>query len=122
MSETTEKCKCICGKTCSVCGCLVEPEVTVTNKSFWDLWIQKILRNIASMKFQWLLLLYIPTIWGMFNLIPGTDPPEPWISASVGLGFLGGGFVTLALGRIYAKTKLQESDDSSNTQVLDTDK
>jgi len=112
--------KCTCGKTCEVCGGIRVKEITICNKTFWDLWTQKLLRNLASMKFQWLLLLYIPVVWGMFNLIPGKTPPEPWISASVGLGFLGGGFVTLALGRIYAKTKL--SENGNGAEELDTDK
>lgn len=95
-----------------------EKELTICNGTFWDMWVQKLLRNLASMKFQWLLLLYIPTIWGMFNTIPGKTPTEPWISATVGLGFLGGGFVTLALGRIVARTKLTEPKNGE----LDTDK
>jgi len=82
---------------------------------FWKLWVQKILRNVASMKFQWLLLLYVPVIYGMFE---GSWHGEKWIAkipATIGLSFLGGGFVTLALGRIYSKTHLQEQDK------LDTD-
>ena len=91
-------------------------KVTVTDKSFWDLWLQKILRNVASVKYQWLLFLYIPVIWGMFNIRPGTT--EPWISATLGLGFLGGGFITLATTRMVARTKLTED----NGNDLETDK
>lgn len=87
-------------------------------KVFWSLWFQKILRNVASIKYQWLVFLYIPIIWGMFNIPEGSTTKEPWISATVGLSCLGGGFVTLALGRIYARTKLTE--ESNDT--LDTDK
>jgi hypothetical protein len=86
---------------------------------FWTLWFQKILRNIASVKYQWLLLLYIPVIWGMFNIPEGSSTGEPWISASVGLTFLGGGFVTLATSRIIARTRLVESNDDG---TLDTDR
>jgi hypothetical protein len=118
----TEPCECIkkctCGKICPVCGGL--RELSATNSSFWDLWTQKVFRNFASMKFQWLLLLYVPIVWGMFHVIPGTDPPQVWIPATTGCSFLGGGFVTLALGRIYAKTKLQESNGDNGE--LDTDK
>lgn len=110
---------CTCGKICPVCKGIKQERISITNMTFWDLWIQKIFRNLASMKFQWLLLLYVPVIWGMFHTIPDVIPKVPWISPKEGLAFLGGGFVTLALGRIYAKTKLK---DNSNTVELDTDK
>lgn len=87
----------------------MEEDLTIKEFKFWDLWLQKILRNIASVKFQWLLLLYIPIIYGMFTISPVTC--LPWISPIEGLSFLGGGFVTLALGRIYAKTKLREIEN-----------
>ena len=86
-------------------------------KLFWRLWFQKLLRNIASMKFQWLILLYIPTIYGMFTL---RENGEPWISAVVGLSFFGGGFITLATSRIIAKTSFVEDDEKNYT--LNTDK
>ncbi len=94
--------------------------ISVFDKTFWDLWLQKIFRNIASVKYQWMLLIYIPVIWGMFNIVPGTD--KPWISDIAGLSFLGGGFITLATCRIIAKTKLTEDDnkltkDDNNTLV-----
>ena len=115
--STTNKCECVCDITCSNCGCL-RKQLSIFNVTFWDKWLQKIFRNAASMKFQWLLLLYIPVIWGMFNLKPGTDPMVPWISATVGLSFLGGGFVTLATSRIIARTKLTNGTNGE----LDTDK
>ena len=83
--------------------------ISFFNKTFWDLWLQKMFRNLASVKYQWMLLIYLPVIWGMFNLVPGTI--EPWISDVVGLSFLGGGFITLATCRIIAKTKLTEDGD-----------
>ena len=89
-------------------------EIKFFGKVFWDLWLQKIFRNIASMKFQWLLLLYIPIVWGMFQ---GQWIDGKWVSkipAITGCGLLGGGFVTLALGRIWAQTKLKEEDDRMN--------
>lgn len=91
-------------------------KITWFGKSFWDLWLQKIFRNLASVKYQWLLLLYVPVIWGMFHINEATK--LPWISATVGLGFLGGGFVTLATSRIISKTKLTENGNGE----LDTDK
>jgi hypothetical protein len=88
--------------------------ITFFGKTFWDLFFMKIFRNFASVKYQWLLLLYIPTIWGMFHIREFTG--EPWITPTVGFTFLGGGFVTLALGRIMARTKLTDNEE------FDTDK
>ncbi len=93
-------------------------KVSWFEKSFWDLWLQKVWRNFASVKYQWLFLLYVPVIWGMFNINSVTK--LPWISATLGLGFLGGGFVTLATSRIVAKTKLTENGNGNGD--LDTDK
>jgi len=84
-------------------------ELSVFNRSFWDLWIQKLLRNIASVKYQWLAFLYIPVVWGMFHIKP--ESKDPWISAALGLGFLGGGFITLATSRMIVRTKLMEDDE-----------
>lgn len=107
--------ECVCDKKCLVCGG-VKKEPSVSNSSFWDLWAQKMLRNVASMKFQWLLFLYIPTIIGMFKLVEGVTPPTPYISATVGLGFLGGGFITLATSRIIARTALKEDNTGLDTE------
>lgn len=87
-------------------------------KLFWRLWFQKNLRNIASIKYQWLVFLYVPVIWGMFHVPEGSATGEPWISATIGISGLFGGFVILALGRMYARTKLTEN----NGNHLDTDK
>lgn len=87
------------------------------DKTFFDLWLQKIFRNFASVKYQWMLLLYVPIIVGMFT--EGFKAGEPFISAALGLSFLGGGFITLATSRIIARTKLTEDD---NTESLDTDR
>ena len=104
-------------------------EISFFKKTFWDLWLQKIFRNFASVKYQWLTLLYIPTVWGMFHTPSGGT--EPWISATVGFTFLGGGFVTLAITRIIARTKLVEDSDvdslldkklDRDTKKLDTDR
>ncbi len=112
MSE--ESCECVCGTACHSCGCT--KQLSISNMTFWDLWLMKIFRNFASMKFQWLLFLYVPTVWGMFNIRPGTN--MPWISAALGLGLLGGGFVTLATSRLIARTKLTESKhDDFDTEV-----
>lgn len=111
MSEEHEKNECKCGEA--------NKSGVIPWNEFWALWFQKILRNIASVKYQWLLLLYIPVIWGMFHIPAGSTSGEPWISATVGLSFLGGGFVTLATTRIIARTRLVESSDDG---TLDTDR
>ena len=94
-----------------------EGDLSVFNRSFWDLWFQKNLRNIASVKYQWMILLYIPVIYGMFN--EGLTKGQPWISATLGLSFLGGGFITLALGRLVANTNLTVHKDPN---ILNTEK
>lgn len=109
MAEDTDK-------NCN-CDCKSGKEISIADKSFWDLWLQKILRNFASMKFQWLVILYVPVVWGMFHMQPGVIPPTPWITSAEGLTFLGGGFITLATSRIIARTRLTESNGD-----LDTDK
>jgi hypothetical protein len=84
-------------------------------KKFWDLVLMKLVRNLASVKYQWMILLYVPVLWGMYNLGPDG---KPWISSTEGLGGLFGGFVTLALGRIIANTSLVDKGN----EELDTDK
>jgi len=83
-------------------------KISAFNKTFWDLWIQKVFRNVASVKYQWMVMMYLPVIWGMFHLSPATN--APWISDIAGLAFLGGGFITLATCRIIAQTKLKEDN------------
>jgi hypothetical protein len=81
-------------------------ELSFFKKNFWDLWLQKIFRNIASVKIQLLLIFLALVTYGMFNCPEGSE--VPWISAKLGLGFLGGAFITLATTRIIARTKLTE--------------
>lgn len=92
-----------------------EGDISFWDGTFWNLWWMKIFRNFASVKYQWMFLLYVPTLYGMFTFKPGTT--EPWISATLGLGFLGGGFITLALGRLMANTRLKEGADAHNVNV-----
>jgi len=90
-------------------------ELSFFNKTFWDLWLQKIFRNIASVKIQLLLIFLILVTYGMFNCPDGSS--LPWISAKLGLGFLGSAFITLATARIIVRTKLTEPDDNKlNTE------
>jgi len=101
-------------------------KISFFNRTFWDLLLQKLFRNFASVKYQWLMLLYIPIIYGMFDgKWVGTAAAVKWVAKIdpiTGLGFLGGGFATIALGRIYAKTKLTENGNGNNNNELDTDK
>ncbi|GAG26140.1 unnamed protein product [marine sediment metagenome] len=89
-------------------------EITVFGLSFLDLWIQKMFRNVASAKYQFMAAMFIIITYGMFNVNDHTH--APWISATLGLSFLGGGFITFATSRIYMNTKLRENND------LNTDK
>lgn len=92
---------------------MVSEQLSIIGKTFWDLWLMKLLRNVASIKYQFLIAFFVLITYGMFNIGPdGT----PWISAVEGLGFLGGGFLTLSTARIISRTKLTEDEK------LDTDK
>jgi len=93
--------------------------LTFFSWKFWNLVLMKLVRNFSSMKFQLLILMYIPIIYGIFT--GQWSEAGEWqskISAETGLAFLGGGYVTLALGRIYARTKL---NGQANDQWMDTD-
>jgi hypothetical protein len=111
---------CNCGKKCPLCNGLKEKKeekISIARGNFWDLWGQKMFRNLASMKFQWMTILCVIVVYGMFfKTAAGTE--IPYISAELGLGFLGGGFITLATSRIIARTKLTEPSNGE----LDTDK
>lgn len=105
------------------CNCNNENHLSFFKASFWDLWFQKIFRNVASVKYQWLAALAIPTFWAMFTgewHRPLDAAPEfvPMLDHTIGYTFLGGGFITLATTRIIARTKLVEPRE----EVLDTDK
>lgn len=100
---------------------MANEKISFFKANFWDLWLQKIFRNFASLKFQMLLLLYVPIIYGMFD---GKWVGNVWtskIGITAGLSFLGGGYITLALGRIYARTRLIDSTDDE-TIGMDSDK
>lgn len=87
--------------------------LSIFELKFWDLWAMKLMRNVASIKYQFLTVFFILVAYGMFNIGPSGGP---WISATIGLSFLGAGFIALATARIIAKTKLTEDSE------LDTDK
>lgn len=89
-------------------------QLSITGKMFWDLWFMKLLRNAASIKYQFMVAFFVLIAYGMFNINEHTE--LPWISATAGLAFLGGGFLTLATARIISRTNLTENEK------LDTDK
>jgi len=78
--------------------------VSFFDGSFIDLWLQKIFRNVASIKYQFMVAFYILVTYGMF--VRRTAEGEPFISAVLGLSFLGGGFITLATSRLIVRTSL----------------
>ena len=99
-----------------------DERITFLSKKFWSLFGMKVFRNFASVKYQILILLYVPIIYGIFD---GKWVETRWvskISPAVGLGFLGGGYVTIALGRIYTRTKLTENGNGNDKEVLDTNR
>jgi len=91
-------------------------ELSVLKFKFWDLVIMKNIRNFSSMKYQLLLIMVAVVVYGMFNTIPGTT--TTYISDTVGLPLLGGGFISLATARVVARTKLRDDTHSE----LDTDR
>jgi len=91
-------------------------KISVRDWSFWDLWLQKIFRNVASVKYQLIVLYSIIIVSGMFFIKNAKD--EPLLGMTAGLAFLGGGMITLISTRLAARTTLfaPKSDD------MDTDR
>jgi len=79
-------------------------KLSIFDRSFWDIWIQKLLRNVASVKYQLLIMYSTIIIIGMF--VEKTKTGEPFISAAAGLAFLCGGMITLISTRLVARTNL----------------
>ena len=94
-------------------------KITIFDRSFWDLWVQKLLRNMASVKYQFMIAFFYIIVHGMF--IAKNAVGEPMIGVTEGLAFLSGGFITLATSRLIVRTSLFE-DKNDPTQKLDTDK
>jgi hypothetical protein len=74
-------------------------------KLFWKLYWQKQLRDTASLKARFMFLLWATVTYGMFDgkwnvLSDGSIHWVSKISAELGMGFLGLGFVGFATGRI----------------------
>ena len=92
--------------------------ISIFNRTFWDLWLQKMLRNVASVKYQFMALFFSIVTYGMF--VHKSPTGEPFISSVEGLAFLSGGFITLATSRIILRTSLFDPKD--NDISLDTDR
>jgi hypothetical protein len=92
-------------------------KVTIYDRSFWDLWIQKLLRNMASIKYQFMVAFYWLILYGMF--FETNADGTPFIGATAGLAFLGGSFITLVTSRIVVRTSLFPPSEGG---TLDTDK
>ncbi len=89
-------------------------QLSIFKLKFWDLWAMKNMRNIASVKYQFMVAFFVLVAYGMFGI--NEISQRPWISATAGLAFLGGGFIALATARIISRTRLTENEE------LDTDK
>jgi len=91
-------------------------KISVRDWSFWDLWLQKLLRNVASVKYQLLVLYSTIIVAGMY--FEKTKTGEPFIGAAAGLGFLGAGMITLISTRLASRTTLFAPKDDE----MDTDR
>ncbi len=91
-------------------------KISALDRSFWDLWLQKCLRNFASVKYQFMVFFFWMVVYGMF--IEKNKDGSSFISPVEGLAFLGGGFITLAVSRIVLRTSLFEPKGQGN---IDTD-
>lgn len=89
--------------------------ISIFDRSFWDLWVQKILRNFASMKCQFIWGIFWLVCYGMFHCKDKVG--DFVISPTLGLGFLSGGFIALLGAKLAVKTSLFESP----TDPLDSD-
>jgi len=96
----------------------MEPRLSVFNRTFWDLFIQKCLRNVASVKYQFMAAFFWLVVYGMFFV--KDEAGKSFISSVEGLAFLGGGFITLVTSRIVIRTSLFDPKDKDKD--LDTDK
>ena len=91
-------------------------KVTMWDRSFWDLWLQKIFRNFASVKYQFMIAFFTVIVYGMF--FGENDKGAPLLSMVEGLAFMGGGFITLVTSRIAMRSSLFAPSDTG----MDTDR
>jgi hypothetical protein len=103
----------------------MEDKLNIFDRSFWNAWIMKLLRNVASVKYQFMVAFFFLVVYGMF--LHKTPDGMPFISATQGLAFLSGGFITLVTSRLAIRTSLFESKDDADSPTtkdgsLDTDR
>ena len=87
--------------------------LSIFGKRFWDLWLMKIFRIAASMKFISMAMVYTPIVLLMFS---GSWDEGVWIaklSPEIGVAAITGGLVTLILGRVYADTRLKQNGNGN---------
>lgn len=90
--------------------------ISIFDKSFWDLWIQKVLRNLSSMKCQLIWGIFWFIYYGMYHCKDRMG--DFVISPTIGLSFLSGGFIAILGAKLVVKTSLFES----STDPLDSDR
>jgi len=91
-----------------------DDRLTLFGLRFWDLWVMKLMRNMSSMKFLSMMLVYTPIVILMFS---GSWVDNVWmskVSTTVGVSAITGGLVTLILGRVYADTRLKQDDGNDD--------
>ena len=85
---------------------------------FWDLWLMKLMRIVASMKFISMTMVYTPIVLLMFS---GSWQDGVWVSklsSEIGVAAITGGLVTLILGRVYADTRLKQNGNGAITDEV----
>lgn len=91
-------------------------KLSIFGLRYWDLWLQKFFNNISSMKFIILAGSTIPVFYGMFTghwtIVNGVQTFVSIIPATLGMGYLGLGFVTLATSRTYTDSIHVNSQNS----------
>lgn len=80
---------------------LYTEELTIFEHRFWDLCVQKVLRNFTSMKFLIFIFIYWASVWG---LVRGK------ISDAVFASIVISGLVVVASANVYTDTKLLYKD------------
>ena len=89
---------------------LYTEELSVLSWRFWDLAIQKVIRNFTSMKFILFNEVYIFTIWAVVNkLITGTQFTTIVVS----------GLTVIVGARVYADTRLDFDKEQADEDGID---
>jgi len=74
-------------------------ELTIKKFKFWDLWVQKHLRNFASFKLLLFLLILLPSVYLVYN---------KFITGSNFALIITSGAAVVATGRVYEKVSLMQ--------------